>query len=185
MELSTRLVNGITSGLTHVVRNGDPDQSYPGCVNLSFAFVEGESLLMALKDVALSSGRWVRVKAWIEKSPHGLLFVWNNSPFSHRPYPGYYSRLKRSWRQWLCQKNFFSRRGWGVVNKVHLVNMVNLIFESVHEIPWSDLLKKTSQAVLSLGTIYLVCILSLWMKPYGVTIQMKPVQQYFHMLLFI
>lgn len=55
-ELSTRLVNGITAGLTHVIRNGDPDHSYPGCVNLSFAFVEGESLLMALKDVALSSG---------------------------------------------------------------------------------------------------------------------------------
>lgn len=30
-----------------------------GCVNLSFAYVEGESLLMALKDVALSSGRSV------------------------------------------------------------------------------------------------------------------------------
>ena len=30
-----------------------------GCVNLSFAYVEGESLLMALKDVALSSGRCV------------------------------------------------------------------------------------------------------------------------------
>lgn len=57
-ELSNRLVNGIAAGLTHVVRNGDPDHSYPGCVNLSFAFVEGESLLMALKDVALSSGRW-------------------------------------------------------------------------------------------------------------------------------
>ena len=56
-ELSARLVNGITSGLTHVIRNGDPDHSYPGCVNLSFAYVEGESLLMALKDVALSSGR--------------------------------------------------------------------------------------------------------------------------------
>jgi cysteine desulfurase len=27
-----------------------------GCVNLSFAYIEGESLLMALKDVALSSG---------------------------------------------------------------------------------------------------------------------------------
>ena len=51
-------MNGIAAGLTHVVRNGDPDHSYPGCVNLSFAFVEGESLLMALKDVALSSGRW-------------------------------------------------------------------------------------------------------------------------------
>lgn len=30
-----------------------------GCINLSFAYVEGESLLMALKDVALSSGRYV------------------------------------------------------------------------------------------------------------------------------
>ncbi|XP_020619635.1 cysteine desulfurase, mitochondrial-like isoform X2 [Orbicella faveolata] len=55
-ELSNRLVNGIAAGLTHVIRNGDPEHSYPGCVNLSFAFVEGESLLMALKDVALSSG---------------------------------------------------------------------------------------------------------------------------------
>lgn len=32
---------------------------YVGCINLSFAYVEGESLLMALKDVALSSGRYV------------------------------------------------------------------------------------------------------------------------------
>ena len=31
-------------------------QTYDGCVNLSFAYVEGESLLMALKEVALSSG---------------------------------------------------------------------------------------------------------------------------------
>lgn len=30
-----------------------------GCVNFSFAYVEGESLLMAMKDVALSSGRSV------------------------------------------------------------------------------------------------------------------------------
>ena len=47
--LSERLVNGITSQLDHVIRNGDPDMTYPGCVNLSFAHVEGESLLMALK----------------------------------------------------------------------------------------------------------------------------------------
>lgn len=32
---------------------------FVGCINLSFAYVEGESLLMALKDVALSSGRYV------------------------------------------------------------------------------------------------------------------------------
>ncbi|KAI9459081.1 pyridoxal phosphate-dependent transferase, partial [Russula earlei] len=46
---------GINEKVERVVRNGDPD-GYPGCVNLSFAYVEGESLLMALKDIALSSG---------------------------------------------------------------------------------------------------------------------------------
>ncbi|XP_046649964.1 cysteine desulfurase, mitochondrial-like [Daphnia pulicaria] len=55
-KLSQRLIDQISHGLTHVIRNGDPEHSYPGCVNLSFAYVEGESLLMALKDVALSSG---------------------------------------------------------------------------------------------------------------------------------
>jgi cysteine desulfurase len=40
----------------NVIRNGDPVNSYPGCVNLSFEYVEGESLLMALKEIALSSG---------------------------------------------------------------------------------------------------------------------------------
>ncbi|KAK9728627.1 cysteine desulfurase [Basidiobolus ranarum] len=54
--LSDRLINGITSGVPNVVRNGDPEHNYPGCVNLSFAYVEGESLLMALKEIALSSG---------------------------------------------------------------------------------------------------------------------------------
>ncbi|KAJ2454270.1 cysteine desulfurase [Coemansia sp. RSA 2336] len=55
-KLSRRLIDGINSRVSHVVRNGDPDHVYPGCVNLSFSFVEGESLLMALKNVALSSG---------------------------------------------------------------------------------------------------------------------------------
>ncbi|XP_077429131.1 cysteine desulfurase isoform X2 [Vanacampus margaritifer] len=54
--LANRLVQKITSQLPDVIMNGDPQQRYPGCVNLSFAYVEGESLLMALKDVALSSG---------------------------------------------------------------------------------------------------------------------------------
>jgi len=55
-SLSKRFVGRVMSELSHVVRNGDETQTYPGCVNLSFAYVEGESLLMAMKDVALSSG---------------------------------------------------------------------------------------------------------------------------------
>ncbi|KAF1815239.1 cysteine desulfurase [Eremomyces bilateralis CBS 781.70] len=53
--LSDRLLSGLLS-LEHTSLNGDPNQHYPGCVNVSFAYVEGESLLMALKDIALSSG---------------------------------------------------------------------------------------------------------------------------------
>ncbi|KAI0146173.1 cysteine desulfurase [Xylariaceae sp. FL1272] len=53
--LSDRLLNGLLS-LEHATQNGDPNRFYPGCVNVSFAYVEGESLLMALKDIALSSG---------------------------------------------------------------------------------------------------------------------------------
>ncbi|KAF2725934.1 cysteine desulfurase [Polychaeton citri CBS 116435] len=53
--LSKRLEDGLLS-MEHTSLNGDPSRHYPGCVNVSFAYVEGESLLMALKDIALSSG---------------------------------------------------------------------------------------------------------------------------------
>jgi len=55
-RLSQRLQDKIMTALPNVIFNGDPKHTYEGCVNLSFAFVEGESLLMALKDIALSSG---------------------------------------------------------------------------------------------------------------------------------
>ncbi|XP_031998911.2 cysteine desulfurase isoform X2 [Hylobates moloch] len=55
-KLAERLIQNIMKSLPDVVMNGDPEHHYPGCINLSFAYVEGESLLMALKDVALSSG---------------------------------------------------------------------------------------------------------------------------------
>jgi len=54
--LFKQLYEGITSKLQHVVPNGDLIQRYPGNLNLSFSCVEGESLLMALKEVAVSSG---------------------------------------------------------------------------------------------------------------------------------
>ena len=55
-SLSDRLISGITQRINHVTRNGSIQYHYPGCVNLSFSYVEGESLLMALKRIALSSG---------------------------------------------------------------------------------------------------------------------------------
>lgn len=54
-RLSKRLSDGLLA-MEHTTLNGDPDRHYPGCVNISFAYIEGESLLMALKDIALSSG---------------------------------------------------------------------------------------------------------------------------------
>jgi cysteine desulfurase len=44
------------NAVPNVIRNGDVESSYPGCINLSFEYVEGESLLMALNEIALSSG---------------------------------------------------------------------------------------------------------------------------------
>jgi cysteine desulfurase len=54
--LRERLKRGILSRLDEVYANGNPSERLPGNMNLSFAYVEGESLLMALKDIALSSG---------------------------------------------------------------------------------------------------------------------------------
>ncbi|QOL25396.1 IscS subfamily cysteine desulfurase [Thalassotalea sp. LPB0316] len=50
-----RLWNGIKD-MEQVFINGDFDKRYPGNLNVSFNFVEGESLIMALKDLAVSSG---------------------------------------------------------------------------------------------------------------------------------
>ncbi|CAN5788918.1 IscS subfamily cysteine desulfurase [soil metagenome] len=55
-KLRERLYKGITSKLTETYVNGSMEHRLPGNLNISFAFVEGESLLMALKDVAVSSG---------------------------------------------------------------------------------------------------------------------------------
>jgi len=54
--LRDRLYAGVTKRLTETYVNGSMEHRLPGNLNISFAFVEGESLLMALKDVAVSSG---------------------------------------------------------------------------------------------------------------------------------
>ena len=54
--LAERLHQGITRELDYIHLNGHPTQRHPGNVNLSFAYVEGESLLMGINDIAVSSG---------------------------------------------------------------------------------------------------------------------------------
>jgi len=53
--LRDRLLSGLMA-IEEVHINGDMEQRVPHNLNLSFSFVEGESLMMAIKDVAVSSG---------------------------------------------------------------------------------------------------------------------------------
>ena len=55
-RLREKLREGITSQLPDVYLNGHPTERLPGNLNLSFAYVEGEGLMMGIKDVAVSSG---------------------------------------------------------------------------------------------------------------------------------
>jgi cysteine desulfurase len=55
LGLRNRLWDGIQD-MEEVYLNGDEEQRVAGNLNVSFAYVEGESLIMALKDLAVSSG---------------------------------------------------------------------------------------------------------------------------------
>lgn len=54
--LADKFYHGIVDRVPEVVLNGDREQRIPGNLNLSFAYVEGESMIMAIKDLAVSSG---------------------------------------------------------------------------------------------------------------------------------
>ena len=55
IKLRQRLWDGVKD-MEEVYLNGHPECRLPGALNVSFNFVEGESLIMALKDLAISSG---------------------------------------------------------------------------------------------------------------------------------
>jgi len=55
-KMRDRLQAGILGALEEVYLNGHPTLRLPHNLNLSFAYVEGESLLMGVKEIALSSG---------------------------------------------------------------------------------------------------------------------------------
>ncbi|RKH19397.1 IscS subfamily cysteine desulfurase [Corallococcus praedator] len=55
-RLRERLRTGIMEQLDMVVVNGSLEHRMPGSLNISFSYVEGEALMMSIKDVAVSSG---------------------------------------------------------------------------------------------------------------------------------
>jgi len=56
IALRDRLQDRVMEELPDAVINGDPEQRLPHLTNISFPYVEGESLLMGIKEVAVSSG---------------------------------------------------------------------------------------------------------------------------------
>jgi cysteine desulfurase len=56
IALRERLRAGLFVRLDHIHLNGHPTQRLPGNLNVSFDFVEGEALLLSLKEIAVSSG---------------------------------------------------------------------------------------------------------------------------------
>jgi cysteine desulfurase len=56
LALRERLRRGLAAGLDLVTLNGSLEHRLPGNLNVSFAYVEGEAMMMAIKDVAVSSG---------------------------------------------------------------------------------------------------------------------------------
>ncbi len=55
-KLRDRLWAGLSEHLTEISRNGDPQHCLPNTLNVSFLYVEGESLMMGFSDIAVSSG---------------------------------------------------------------------------------------------------------------------------------
>ena len=55
-RLRDRLWEGISEQLDEIYRNGDPAHCLPNTLNVSFAYVEGESLMMGFSNIAVSSG---------------------------------------------------------------------------------------------------------------------------------
>jgi cysteine desulfurase len=55
-KLQERMLKGLNDKLTEIVVNGDLEHRIPGNLNISFAYVEGESLMMGIKGLSVSSG---------------------------------------------------------------------------------------------------------------------------------
>ena len=55
-DLANKFYKRLKDKIPNIYLNGDEFLRYPGNLNISFAYIEGESLMMAIKDLAVSSG---------------------------------------------------------------------------------------------------------------------------------
>lgn len=55
-QMHDRFIKEVSGAHEEIYLNGDAEQRYPGNINLSFAYIEGESMILAIKDLAVSSG---------------------------------------------------------------------------------------------------------------------------------
>jgi cysteine desulfurase len=81
VAMRERLKNGILSRLEEVFVNGHPTLRLPGNLNMSFAYIDGESLMMGLKEIAVSTGS-ACTSASLEPS-HVLKAIGVNDALAH------------------------------------------------------------------------------------------------------
>ena len=55
-KLSDKFISSIMNGAKEIFLNGNPEHRWPGNINMSFSYIEGESMILAIKDLAVSSG---------------------------------------------------------------------------------------------------------------------------------
>ena len=55
-KLSDRFIASIMNGAKDIFLNGNAEHRFPGNINMSFSYIEGESMILAIKDLAVSSG---------------------------------------------------------------------------------------------------------------------------------
>ena len=55
-KLRDRLWDGLSQQLTEITMNGHPEHRLPNTLNVSFLYVEGESMMMGMSEIAVSSG---------------------------------------------------------------------------------------------------------------------------------
>ena len=93
ITMRNRLWDGFKD-MEEVYLNGDLDQRVAGNLNVSFNFVEGESLIMALKDIAVSSGS-ACTSASLEPS-YVLRAIGRNDELAHSSIRFTYGRFSSS-----------------------------------------------------------------------------------------